>query len=125
MAGDTAAVDVLGRDRMRGALTGATAADRIAAGAAAACQIIGRAGELFAVAQRAAGIEPMIALYREQGRAQTRLDARGAHGWWAARCSASTSAPKSDSGSHHTACAWLTWRWVLSNSTSRRGPCSR
>jgi hypothetical protein len=45
--------------------------------------------------------------------------------WCAARCRASTSSPKSASGSRHTEWAWLAPRWVLSHSTSRRGAWSR
>ncbi len=45
--------------------------------------------------------------------------------WWAARCAARTSRPKSAVGSRHTEWAWLAARWVLSHSISSRGPCSR
>ena len=45
--------------------------------------------------------------------------------WWAARCAVSTSSPKSAAGSRQTEWAWLAPRWVLSHSTSSRGPCSR
>jgi len=45
--------------------------------------------------------------------------------WCAARCCASTSRPKSASGSRQTECAWLAPRWVLSHSMSSRGPWSR
>lgn len=72
MVGDTEAVDVLGRDWMRAALTAPTAQERIAAGAAASRQIMERAGPLFAVAQQAAAVEPLIAQYWAQGREQTR-----------------------------------------------------
>ena len=45
--------------------------------------------------------------------------------WCAARWAASTSRPKSAVGSRQTEWAWLAPRWVLSHSTSSRGPCSR
>jgi hypothetical protein len=45
--------------------------------------------------------------------------------WCTARCKASTSSPKSASGSRQTECAWFAPRWVLSHSMSSRGPCSR
>ena len=72
IVGDTEAVDVLGRDWMIEAMTATTLAGRIAAGAAAGRQIMERTGALFAVAQQAAGIEPVIAGYWQQGREQTR-----------------------------------------------------
>jgi AcrR family transcriptional regulator len=72
IVGDTQPIDVLGRDWMRTALTAPTAAERIAASAAAGRQIMERAGALFAVAQQAAAIEPLIAGYWQQGRQQTR-----------------------------------------------------
>lgn len=72
IVGDTQPIDVLGRDWMRTALTAPTAAERIAASAAAGRQIMERAGALFAVAQQAAAIEPLIAGYWQQGRRQTR-----------------------------------------------------
>lgn len=42
-----------------------------------------------------------------------------------ARCSASTSSPKSEVRSRHTEWAWLAWRWVLSYSIRMRGSCTR
>ena len=65
-------VDVLGRDCMQAALTAPTAAERIAAGATAGRQIMERTGALFAVAQQAAAVEPLIAAQWQQGREQTR-----------------------------------------------------
>ena len=65
-------VDVLGRDWMQAALTAPTAAERIAASAAAGRQIMQRTGALFAVAQQAAAVEPLIAGFWQQGREQTR-----------------------------------------------------
>jgi AcrR family transcriptional regulator len=72
IAGDTQPVDVLGRDWMQAALTAPTAAERIASMAAAGRQILARTGALFAVAQQAAAVEPLIARFWQQGREQTR-----------------------------------------------------
>jgi AcrR family transcriptional regulator len=72
VVGDTEPVDVLGRDWMQAALTAPTAAERIAASAAAGRQIMERTGALFAVAQQAAAVEPLIADKWQQGREQTR-----------------------------------------------------
>jgi len=72
IAGDTEPVDVLGRDWMQAALTAPTAAERIAASAAASRQIMQRTGALFAVAQQAAAVEPLVAGFWQQGREQTR-----------------------------------------------------
>src|ERR1700675_5108173 len=72
IVGDTEPVDVLGRDWMQAALTAPTAAERIRASAAAGRQIMERTGALFAVAQQAAAVEPLIAEQWQQGREQTR-----------------------------------------------------
>ena len=72
IVGDTAPVDVLGRDWVQAALTAPTAAERIAASAAAGRQIMQRTGALFAVAQQAAAVEPLIAGFWQQGREQSR-----------------------------------------------------
>ena len=72
IVGDTEPVDVLGRDWMQAALTAPTAAERIAASAAAGRQIMQRTGALFAVAQQAAAVEPLIAGFWQQGREQSR-----------------------------------------------------
>jgi AcrR family transcriptional regulator len=72
VVGDTEPVDVLGRDWMIEAMTAPTLAGRIAAGAAAGRQIMGRTGALFAVAQQAAAVEPLIAAAWQEGREQTR-----------------------------------------------------
>ena len=72
VAGDTEPVDVLGRDWMQPALSAPTAAERIAASAAASRQIMQRTGALFAVAQQAAAVEPLVAGFWQQGREQTR-----------------------------------------------------
>ncbi|QJY47549.1 TetR/AcrR family transcriptional regulator [Pseudonocardia broussonetiae] len=79
VVGDAEPVDVLGRDRMRTALTAPTAAERLAAHAAAAREIVERAGALFAVAQQAAAVEPLIAGFWEQARAHTR---HASHAFW-------------------------------------------
>jgi AcrR family transcriptional regulator len=72
IVGDTEPVDVLGRDWMQAALTAPTAAERIRASAAVGRQIMERTGALFAVAQQAAAIEPLIAAQWQQGREQSR-----------------------------------------------------
>lgn len=72
IVGDTEPVDVLGRDWMQAALNAPTAAERITAKAAAGRQIMGRTGALFAVAQQAAAVEPLIAGFWQEGRQQTR-----------------------------------------------------
>ncbi len=72
IVGDSEPVDVLGRDWMQAAMTAPTAAERIAASAAAGRQIMERTGALFAVAQQAAAVEPLIAEQWQQGREQTR-----------------------------------------------------
>ena len=72
IVGDTEPVDVLGRDWMQAALTAPTAAERIAASAAASRQIMQRTGALFAVAQQAAAVEPLIAGYWQEGREGSR-----------------------------------------------------
>jgi AcrR family transcriptional regulator len=72
IVGDTQPIDVLGRDWMQAALTAPTAAERIAAGAAVNRQIMERTGALFAVAQQAAAVEPLIAGFWQQGREQSR-----------------------------------------------------
>ena len=72
IVGDTQPVDVLGRDWMQDALTAPTAAERLAASAAVSRQIMERTGALFAVAQQAAAVEPLIAGFWQQGREQTR-----------------------------------------------------
>src|SRR5437764_13107817 len=72
IVGDTEPVDVLGRDWMIEAMTAPTLAGRIAAGAAASRQLMERTGALFAVAQQAAAVEPLIAGYWQEGREQSR-----------------------------------------------------
>jgi AcrR family transcriptional regulator len=72
IAGDTRPIDVLGRDGMRTALTAPTAAERIAAVAAVGRQIMERTGALFAVAQQAAAVEPLIEGFWREGRQGSR-----------------------------------------------------
>lgn len=71
VVGDTALVDVIGRDWMDAALTAPTRDERIAAVARIGRGIVERAGALFAVAQQVAAIEPTIAEYLQQGRTET------------------------------------------------------
>nr|WP_228740379.1 hypothetical protein [Pseudonocardia oceani] len=79
VVGDAEPVDLLGRSWMQTALTAPTAAERLVAHAAAGRQIVERAGPLFAVAQQAAAVEPLIAGFWEQARAQTR---HASHAFW-------------------------------------------
>jgi len=72
IVGDTLPIDVLSRDWAQAAVTAPTAAERIAAGAAMGRQIMERTGALFAVAQQAAAVEPLIAGFWQQGREQSR-----------------------------------------------------
>ena len=72
IVGDTEPVGVLDRDWMRLAMTAATLAERIAVGAAIGRQIMQRTGGLFAVAQQAAAVEPLIAAFWQEGREQSR-----------------------------------------------------
>jgi AcrR family transcriptional regulator len=72
IVGDNLPVDALGRDWVQRALTAPSAAERIAANAAAGRQIMQRTGALFAVAQQAAALEPLIAGFWQEGRAATR-----------------------------------------------------
>jgi AcrR family transcriptional regulator len=72
IVGDIEPVGVLGRDWMRLAMTAPTLAERIAAGAAVGRQIMQRTGPLFAVAQQAAAVEPLIAGFWQEGREQSR-----------------------------------------------------
>jgi AcrR family transcriptional regulator len=72
IVGDTQPLDVLGRAWTRTAFTAPTAAARIAAFAAGGRQIMERTGALFAVAQQAAAVEPLVAGFWQQGREQTR-----------------------------------------------------
>src|SRR5712671_1805253 len=72
IVGDTQPVGVPGRDWAQAGMTAPTAAERIAASAATGRQIMQRTGALFAVAQQAAAVEPLIAEFWQQGREQSR-----------------------------------------------------
>jgi len=72
IVGDTEPVGVLDRDWMRLAMTAPTATERIAAAAAIGRQIMERTGALFAVAQQAAAVEPLVAAFWQEGREQSR-----------------------------------------------------
>jgi AcrR family transcriptional regulator len=72
IVGDTQPAGVLDRDWAQAGMTAPTAAERIAASAAIGRQIMQRTGALFAVAQQAAAIEPLIAGFWQQGRDQSR-----------------------------------------------------
>jgi AcrR family transcriptional regulator len=72
IVGDAEPVGVLDRDWMIQAMTAPTLAGRIAAGAAVGRQIMQRTGPLFAVAQQAAAVEPLIAGFWQEGREQSR-----------------------------------------------------
>jgi AcrR family transcriptional regulator len=72
IVGDTEPVGVLDRDWAQAWMTAPTAAERIAASAAIGRQIMQRTGALFAVAQQAAAVEPLIAEFWQQGREQSR-----------------------------------------------------
>ena len=72
IVGDTQPAGVLDRDWAQAGMTAATAAERIAASAAIGRQIMQRTGALFAVAQQAAAVEPLIAGFWQQGREQSR-----------------------------------------------------
>lgn len=74
VVGDTQEVDVLGREWAAVATTAPTAAERVAAMAAAGRAIMARAGTLFAVAQQAAAVEPLIAEQWQKAREQTRYN---------------------------------------------------
>jgi len=72
IVGDAQPVPVHDRDWARPARTAPAADERIAANAAICRQIAERTGPLFAVAQQAAAIEPLIAGFWQQGREQSR-----------------------------------------------------
>jgi len=72
IVGDAQPVPVHDRDWARPARTAPAADERIAANAAICRQIHERAGPLFAVAQQAAAIEPLIAGFWQEGREQSR-----------------------------------------------------
>jgi AcrR family transcriptional regulator len=93
IVGDTAPVDVLGRDWMQLALTAPTAAGRIAAAAAANRQIMERTGALFGIAQQAAVVEPAIQEAWQEGRRGAR---RGQEAFWTAMAGAGLLPPGAD-----------------------------
>jgi len=72
IVGDTEPVGVLDRDWMTRAMTAPALAGRLAACAAVSRQIMERTGTLFAVAQQAAAVEPLIAGFWQEGREQSR-----------------------------------------------------
>lgn len=76
IAGDTAPVDVQGRDWFQTMLTAATAAERIEAGTRGARDMMARAGEILRVAQQAEAVEPEIAAAAQAGREATRDNTR-------------------------------------------------
>ena len=76
IVGDTAPVDVLGRDWAQVALTAPTLTERITAVASGTRQIMERTGALFGVAQQAAAVEPLVAEFWQQGREQSRYAQR-------------------------------------------------
>ncbi len=76
VVGDTAPVDVLGRDWMELSFSAPTLEERIRATASANRQILERTGALFAVAQQAAAVEPLIAEFWQQGREGMRYGQR-------------------------------------------------
>jgi AcrR family transcriptional regulator len=72
LVGDTAPVDVAGREWFQRSLTAPTLDERIAAGARASRDIMQRAGRLMAVARQAEPTEPVIAAAAQAGRETTR-----------------------------------------------------
>jgi AcrR family transcriptional regulator len=72
IVGDTLPIDVMGRDWASHALHAPTAFERCDAAAHNGRMIMERTGKLFAVAQQAAAIEPVIAGFWEEGRAGSR-----------------------------------------------------
>lgn len=71
IVGDTALVDVAGRDWFAVATTAPTVAERIAAVTAASRDIMLRAGGVLAVAQQAESIEPLVGTAAQAGREAT------------------------------------------------------
>ncbi|HEX4705134.1 MAG TPA: TetR/AcrR family transcriptional regulator [Pseudonocardiaceae bacterium] len=72
IVGDTEEVDVLGRASTGDAFNAPTVERRVAAMAAVGRAIMARTGALFAVAQQAATVEPLIAEQWQSGREQSR-----------------------------------------------------
>ena len=71
IVGDTALVDLAGRDWFAVATTAPTAGERITALAASSRAIMTRAGGLLAVAQQAESTEPLVAAAAQAGREAT------------------------------------------------------
>ena len=71
VAGDSRPIDVVSRDWFQVALTAPTLDERIAASASGAASLMARAGDLIAIAEQAALVEPAIAAARA-GREGTR-----------------------------------------------------
>jgi AcrR family transcriptional regulator len=76
IVGDTAPVDVAGRDWFAAAMTAPSATERIAAIAAAGRDMMARAGGVLAVAQQAEPIEPLIRAAAQAGREATLANVR-------------------------------------------------
>jgi len=72
IVGDTQDVDVQGRDWYQAALTAPTTEERIELFADGSAALMARAGDVFAVAQQAEPVEPVIADAFRAGRAATR-----------------------------------------------------
>jgi AcrR family transcriptional regulator len=76
IVGDTAPVDVQGREWFIRATTAPTLADRVAAMASGSAALLGRAGPLLAVARQAEATEPTIAAAAQAGRLATLASVR-------------------------------------------------
>ena len=72
IVGDTEPLDVLGRSWMQAALAAPPRPTRTRPARRAGGRIVRRAGALYAVAQQAAAVEPLIAGFWQQGREQSR-----------------------------------------------------
>jgi AcrR family transcriptional regulator len=77
VAGDTRDVDVQSRDWYQAALAAPTVGERIGLLADGCAALMARAGDVFAVAQQAEPVEPLIAEAARAGRAATRDSLRG------------------------------------------------
>lgn len=80
-AGDTAPVDMRGRDWFRTAQSAPTLAERVEALAHGSRSMMERAGDIIAVALQAAPTEPDLAAASQAGREATRANIRG---FWSA-----------------------------------------
>jgi AcrR family transcriptional regulator len=72
VAGDTRPIDVVSRDWFQAALTAPTLAERVEAAAHGSAALMARAGDLIAIAEQAAPVEPAIAAAARAGREGTR-----------------------------------------------------